>query len=70
VKWSQGPQKAGVVAELPSCATKPGLPVNPGKLSGEQIELARRLIGEGASVPEASRILQVHRTTLYRALQP
>jgi len=28
-----------------------------------------RLVGEGTSVPEASRILKVHKTTLYRALE-
>jgi DNA invertase Pin-like site-specific DNA recombinase len=42
----------------------------PPKLTGEQIKLAHRLIGEGTSVPEASKILKVHRTTLYRALEP
>jgi len=42
----------------------------PPKLTGDQIALARRLIGEGTSVPDASRILKVHRTTLYRALEP
>ena len=42
----------------------------PPKLTSEQVKLARRLIGEGTSVPEASRILEVHRATLYRALDP
>jgi DNA invertase Pin-like site-specific DNA recombinase len=41
----------------------------PRKLTAEQVGLARRLIGEGTSVPDASRILKVHRTTLYRALE-
>jgi DNA invertase Pin-like site-specific DNA recombinase len=41
----------------------------PPKLTGEQVKLARRLIDEGTSVPEASRILKVHRTTLYRVLE-
>ncbi len=41
----------------------------PSKLTSEQVALARRLIGEGTSVPEASKILNVHRTTLYRALE-
>jgi len=41
----------------------------PPKLSSDQIALARRLIGEGTSVPDASKILKVHRTTLYRALE-
>jgi DNA invertase Pin-like site-specific DNA recombinase len=40
----------------------------PPKLTADQIALARRLIAEGTSVPEASRILKVHRATLYRAL--
>ena len=40
----------------------------PPKLTNDQIALARRLVGEGTSVPEASRTLKVHRTTLYRAL--
>lgn len=39
----------------------------PPKLTGEQIKLAHRLIDDGTSVPEASRILKVHRATLYRA---
>lgn len=42
----------------------------PPKLTGEQVKLARRLIDEGTPVPEASRILKVHRATLYRALEP
>ena len=41
----------------------------PPKLAADQIALARRLIAEGTSVPEASRILKVHRATLYRALE-
>ena len=41
----------------------------PPKLTANQIALARRLIAEGTSVPEASRILKVHRSTLYRALE-
>jgi DNA invertase Pin-like site-specific DNA recombinase len=40
----------------------------PPKLTGDQIALARRLVGEGTSIPEASKILKVHRATLYRAL--
>jgi DNA invertase Pin-like site-specific DNA recombinase len=38
------------------------------KLSAEQITLARRLAAEGTSIPEVSRVLNVHRGTLYRAL--
>ena len=41
----------------------------PPKLTADQIALAQRLVGEGASVPEASKILNVHRATLYRALR-
>jgi hypothetical protein len=41
----------------------------PPKLTADQIALARRLLAEGTSVPEASRILKVHRSTLYRALE-
>lgn len=41
----------------------------PPKLTREQIKLARRLVGEGTSVPEVSKILKIHRTTLYRALE-
>ena len=41
----------------------------PPKLTANQIALARRLVAEGTSVPEASRILKVHRSTLYRALE-
>lgn len=41
----------------------------PPKLAADQIALARRLIAEGTSVPEASRILKVHRATLYRAFE-
>src|SRR3954447_12092946 len=40
----------------------------PPKLAADQVALARRLIAEGTSVPEAARILKVHRTTMYRAL--
>ena len=42
----------------------------PPKLTSEQVKLARRLIGDGTSVPEVSRVLKVHRTTLYRAMEP
>ena len=41
----------------------------PSKLTSDQIALARRLIGEGTSVPEVSKILKVHRTTPYRMLE-
>ncbi len=41
----------------------------PPKLTADQIALAQRLVSEGASVPEASKILNVHRATLYRALR-
>jgi DNA invertase Pin-like site-specific DNA recombinase len=41
----------------------------PPKLAADQVALARRLIAEGTSVPEAARILKVHRTTMYRALE-
>jgi DNA invertase Pin-like site-specific DNA recombinase len=41
----------------------------PPKLTADQIALAQRRVGEGASVPEASKILNVHRATLYRALR-
>jgi DNA invertase Pin-like site-specific DNA recombinase len=41
----------------------------PPKLTGDRIALARRLIAEGISVPEVSKILNVHRTTLYRVLE-
>lgn len=40
----------------------------PPKLTDDQLALARRLIGEGRSVPEVARLLKVHRATLYRAL--
>ena len=40
----------------------------PTKLSGDQIKLAQRLIGEGLSIPKTAKILKVHRATLYRAL--
>ena len=38
------------------------------KLTADQVALARRLVTEGTSIPEASKILNVHRATLYRAL--
>jgi DNA invertase Pin-like site-specific DNA recombinase len=41
----------------------------PPKLTADQIALAQRLVSEGTSVPEASKILSVHRATLYRALR-
>jgi DNA invertase Pin-like site-specific DNA recombinase len=41
----------------------------PPKRTADQIALAQRRVGEGASVPEASKILNVHRATLYRALR-
>jgi DNA invertase Pin-like site-specific DNA recombinase len=40
----------------------------PPKLTGEHIQLAQRLIGEGRSIPAVAKILKVHRATLYRAL--
>ena len=40
----------------------------PTKLSGDQVKLAQRLIGEGHPVLEVAKLLKVHRTTLYRAL--
>jgi DNA invertase Pin-like site-specific DNA recombinase len=40
----------------------------PPKLTADQIALARRLVSEGTSIPEASKVLNVHRATLYRAL--
>ena len=40
----------------------------PPKLTADQVALARRLVTEGTSIPEASKILNVHRATLYRAL--
>ena len=40
----------------------------PPKLTGDQVKLAQRLIEEGRSVPEVSKILRVHRATLYRVL--
>ena len=40
----------------------------PPKLTADQVALARRLVSEGTSIPEASKILNVHRATLYRAL--
>jgi DNA invertase Pin-like site-specific DNA recombinase len=42
----------------------------PAKLSGEQVALAQRLIGEGWPVCEVAKILKVHRATLYRAMAP
>ena len=41
----------------------------PPKLTADQIALAQRLVSEGTSVPEISKILNVHRATLYRSLQ-
>ena len=40
----------------------------PPKLTDDQVKLAQRLIEEGRSVPEVSKILRVHRATLYRVL--
>lgn len=40
----------------------------PPKLTGDQLALAQRLIGEGRSIPEVAKLLKVHRATLYRAL--
>jgi hypothetical protein len=40
------------------------------KLTGGHIKLGRRLVSEGTSVPEESRIFEVHFTMLYRTLQP
>lgn len=40
----------------------------PPKLTADQIALAKRLIGEGTSIPGAAKILNIHRSTLYRAL--
>ena len=40
----------------------------PPKLTADQVALARRLVTEGTSIPGASKILNVHRSTLYRAL--
>jgi DNA invertase Pin-like site-specific DNA recombinase len=42
----------------------------PPKLTPDQTALAKRLVSEGTSVPAVAKILQVHRATLYRALQP
>jgi DNA invertase Pin-like site-specific DNA recombinase len=39
----------------------------PLKLTARQIALAR-LVSEGTSIPEASKVLNVHRVILYRAL--
>ena len=41
----------------------------PPKLTPDQIAVAQRLVSEGASASEASKILNVHRATLYRALR-
>lgn len=40
----------------------------PAKLSPEQIELGQRLISEGSSVRETSKILNCHHATLYRSI--
>src|SRR3954454_14127945 len=40
----------------------------PPKLTADQLALARRLVTDGTSIPDASKILNVHRATLYRAL--
>ncbi len=40
----------------------------PAKLTGDQLTLAERLIGEGRSIPKVAKLLKVHRATLYRAL--
>lgn len=40
----------------------------PTKLSADQVKLAQRLISEGHPVLEVAKLLNVHRTTLYRAL--
>ena len=40
----------------------------PPKLTADQIALAQRLVSEGTSIPGAAKILNVHRATLYRAL--
>ncbi|MBS1247398.1 MAG: resolvase [Proteobacteria bacterium] len=40
----------------------------PAKLTGDQLTLAERLIGEGRSIPAVAKLLKVHRATLYRAL--
>lgn len=42
----------------------------PPKLTGDQLNLAQRLIEEGRSVPEVAKLLKVHRATLYRAFSP
>ena len=41
----------------------------PPKLTSDQIALAKRMVNEGTSVPEVSKILKVHRATLYRSLR-
>lgn len=41
----------------------------PAKLSAEQIELGKKLIAEGASVRETSKILNCHHATLYRSIR-
>lgn len=40
----------------------------PAKLADDQINLARRLIGEGRAASEVAKLLKVHRATLYRAM--
>jgi DNA invertase Pin-like site-specific DNA recombinase len=40
----------------------------PSKLTSDQIALAQRLTAEGTSVADVSKVLNVHRTTLYRVL--
>jgi len=40
----------------------------PTKLTGDQLLLAERLVGEGRSIPAVAKLLKVHRATLYRAL--
>jgi len=40
----------------------------PPKLTDDQLALAKRLIGEGNSARETAKILNVHASTLYRAL--
>jgi len=41
----------------------------PPKLNPDQIALAKRLVREENSIPEISKILNVHRATLYRSLR-
>src|SRR4051794_37080765 len=40
----------------------------PAKLGAEQVTLAQRLLEEGTAVGEVARMFNVHRATLYRAL--